>query len=113
MDIIFKNKRFGNLVNDENRLYRKYGQQRAYKILLRLSELSVATTLEDVRHLPGNYHELKHNRKGQWSCELDQPYRLIFEPQEDPIPQDEHGKYIWIEIKAIEIIEITNYHKEK
>lgn len=41
---------------------------------------------------------------------LDQPYRLIFEPHEDPIPIDDNGKYIWIEIKGVEIKEITNYH---
>lgn len=37
---------------------------------------------------------------------------LIFEPLEKPIPTDKDGKYIWIEIKAVEIIEITDYHKE-
>ncbi|KPA16425.1 killer suppression protein HigA, partial [Candidatus Magnetomorum sp. HK-1] len=63
--------------------------------------------------IPGRYHELKHNRKGQWSCDLDHPYRLIFEPQEKPIPMDKDGKYIWIKITGIEIIEIINYHKER
>jgi len=47
---------------------------------------------------------------GQWSCDLDQPYRLVFEPQEKPIPTDKSGKYIWLEIKAVEIIEIADYH---
>jgi len=28
----------------------------------------------------------------------------------NPIPTDENGKYLWIEIKGVEIIEITNYH---
>jgi toxin HigB-1 len=53
------------------------------------------------------------NRKGQWACDLDQPYRLVFEPHESLIPTDEHGVYIWFEIKGIEVIEIINYHKEK
>ena len=35
--------------------------------------------------------------KGQWACNLDQPYRLIFVPQENPIPTNEDGKCIWIE----------------
>lgn len=65
---------------------------------------------EDVRNLPGHYHELRDDRKGQWSCDLDQPYRLIFKPHEDPIPEDEYGRYIWIEITVVEIIEIANYH---
>lgn len=89
------------------------GKLRADKFKLRLTQLSSVDTLEDVRYLPGNYHELKTNRKGQWTCDLDQPYRLIFKPHENPIPEDEHGRYIWIEIKGVEIMEIINYHKEK
>ena len=34
----------------------------------------------------GHYHELTGDRKGEWACDLDQPYRLIFEPHEKPIP---------------------------
>ena len=78
----------------------------------RLDDLRAAETLEDVRHLPGHYHEMRENRKGQWACELDQPYRLIFEPHENPIPTNEHAQYIWLEIKGVEIVEIVNYHKE-
>lgn len=79
----------------------------------RLDNLRKATSLEDIRNLPGNYHELKANRKGQWACDLDQPYRLVFTPAEKPIPINESGQYIWIEITSVEIIEIINYHKEK
>ena len=86
------------------------GQRRAKLLLLRIGALSAAETLEDVRYLPGNFHELKADRKGQWACDLDQPYRLIFEPHENPIPADDSGRYIWLEIKGVELIEITNYH---
>ena len=85
-------------------------QTRAELFQKRLRDLYRADTLEDVRYLPGRYHELSENRKGQWACDLDQPYRLIFEPHEDPIPTDENGKYVWIEIKGVEIVEIVNYH---
>jgi len=27
-----------------------------------------------------------------------------------PIPENEDGQYVWIEIKAVEITEITNHH---
>jgi len=56
------------------------------------------------------YPELTGDRKGQWACDLDQPYRLIFEPHENPIPTDNSGKCIWLEIKGVEILEITDYH---
>ena len=76
----------------------------------RLGDLYNAATLEDVRHLPGHYHELINDRKGQWACNLDQPYRLIFEPHENPIPTDNDGKYIWSEIRGVKILEIEDYH---
>ena len=75
-----------------------------------IGDLIDAETLEDLRYVPGNYHELVENRKGQWACDLDQPYRLIFEPHENPIPTDKDGKYIWAEIKGIEVVEIEDYH---
>ena len=90
-----------------------YGKIRFAKIKLRLTAIAVADTLEELRHHPGNWPELKGDRKGQWACDLDQPYRLIFEPQKKPIPTDNSGKYNWTEIKAVEIIEIINYHKER
>lgn len=86
------------------------GATRAKYFLKRFLALKEAKSLEDVRYVAGHFHELIGTRKGQWACDLDQPYRLIFEPHEDPIPTDGAGKYIWLEIKGVEIIEITNYH---
>jgi proteic killer suppression protein len=113
MEISFTDKKLAKLVNDDRKLEREFGKIRAEKIRTRLSQLRGATTLEDVRNLAGNYHELKSNRKGQWACDLDQPYRLVFTPHENPIPTNVNGQYIWIEISGVEIIEIINYHKEK
>lgn len=101
------------LVNNDRKMSKEYGQIRAQKLRLRLSQLQFADSLEDVRHLPGNFHELRDNRKGQWACDLDQPYRLVFTPHEDPIPTNDDGQFVWVEIHGVEIIEIVNYHKEK
>lgn len=98
------------MANDESFAIRKLGSLRAKLFKIRLDDIDAALTLEDVRYLPGNYHELTADRKGQWACDLDQPYRLVFKPQENPIPTDGNGKYLWIEITSVEIIEITNYH---
>jgi proteic killer suppression protein len=110
MEISFDDGKLEKLANDFNRCQREMGQIRAKLYNKRLGDLRNAQTLEDVRHLPGHYHELTGDRKGQWACDLDQPYRLVFIPHETPIPTDEHGKYIWLEIKGVEIIEIANYH---
>jgi len=111
VEITFDDNKLKKLANDYRKCQKVMGLQRARLYNIRLGDLTKANSLEDVRNLPGNYHELKENRKGQWACDLDQPYRLIFEPLENPIPTDTAGKQIWFEIKGVEIIGITNYHE--
>lgn len=110
MDISFGDNKLQKYANDDRKASKKMGAKRAKLYKQRLDDLFDAETLEDTRHLPGKYHELKTNRKGQWACNLDHPYRLIFEPHEDPIPTNEAGQFIWIEIKGVEVIEIVDYH---
>lgn len=109
----FADKSLKRLANDDRRMLKELGKQRATLLRRRLSQLEDASTLEDIRYVPGNYHELNHDRKGQWSCDLDQPYRLVFAPIEQPIPINADGQYVWVKITGIVIIEIINYHKEK
>ena len=110
MDIKFENNRLRKLANDVRKCKKELGERQATLFLRRLSDLRDAENLEDVRHLPGRFHELKETRKGQWACDLDHPYRLLFEPQQNPIPTNVDGQYIWFQIIAIQIIEIVDYH---
>jgi len=110
MDLTFYDKKLRKSANDFKKLQKQFGKIRAKKISQRLGDLLDVENLEETRNLPGNYHELVGDRKGQWACDLDGPNRLIFEPHEDPIPEDEDGKYIWLEIKGVEVIEIIDYH---
>ena len=113
MNITFADKKLEKLANDDRKMVAGLGKKRADILRIRLAQLADADTLEDVRHLPGHYHELTGNRKGQWGCDLDQPYRLVFTAHEVPIPTNNDGQYIWLEILGVEVIEIINYHKEK
>lgn len=110
MDISFANKKLEKFANSDREAVRELGKRCASLFKTRLDDLKAATTLEDTRHLPGHYHELKGDRKGQWACDLEHPNRLIFEPHEDPIPTNKDGQYLWLEIKGVEITEITDYH---
>ena len=111
MDIAFAKKALEKQANDLSLCKWKMGALRGTIYHKRLGTLRAAYTLEDVRHMPGHFHELTADRKGRWACDLDQPYRLIFEPQEDPIPTLEDGSYNWRAISAIRILEIIDYHK--
>lgn len=110
MEITFTDSKLEKLAADYKKCRQKLGDLRAKLLITRINALQNASTLEDVRYLPGKFHELTGNRKGQWACDLDQPYRLIFTPHENPIPTNEHGQYIWLEITGVEVIEMVDYH---
>jgi len=111
MKIIIGDRKLEKILTDERRMIKTLGALRTEKLNLRLAQMSAAVTLEDLKHVAGKYHELLGNRKGYWACDLDQPYRLIFKPIEDPIPVNDDGQYIWTEITGVCITEITNYHE--
>jgi proteic killer suppression protein len=110
MKINFGNKKLETYANNDRKGQKNLSPKRFKKYKQRLDQLRASKTLEDVRHQPGRFHELTNDRKGQWACDLDHPYRLIFEPQEKPIPTNDDGKYLWIKITDVEIIEIKDYH---
>lgn len=110
MKITFTDRKLEKLANDDRKCLKEMGKIRAGKYKLRLTQLGFAQALEDVRNLPGNYHELVGNQKGKWACDLDQPYRLVFTPHENLIPTNPDGKYIWLDIHGVEVIEIVDYH---
>lgn len=110
MNISFKYKKLQKIANDDKLMVKEFGSKRSNKFKLRLQQIMAPDSLEDLRSASGKFHELTGDRKGQWACSLDEPYRLIFEPHENPIPTNEHGKYIWVEIKGVEMLEIVDYH---
>jgi toxin HigB-1 len=113
MNITFADNKLKKYANDSRLAVRKLGAMRARLYKKRLEDMADAESFADLKELPGNYHQLTENRKDQWACDLDQPYRLVFEPGEPTIPKDQHGNQILIEIRSLEILEIENYHKEK
>lgn len=110
MDITYKTKILQRCAEDTKFSKKRLGETLSNSYTKRITALISAETLEEVRHLPGNYHELTGNRKGQWACSLDKNYRLIFVPHEEPIPTNDDGQYIWCEIRGVEIEDIVDYH---
>jgi len=110
MNITFANRKLEKWANNLAQARKKLGNERANKYHQRLGDMQDAESFYDLQFLPGKYHNLSSNRNGQWSCNLDHPYRLIFEPAEKSVPTNEHGTPILNEMKIVEIIEITDYH---
>jgi proteic killer suppression protein len=41
---------------------------------------------------------------------LDGPWRLIFEPANDPVPKKPDGGLDWTQVTVIRILEVRDYH---
>ncbi len=111
MDIVFSNKKLEKTCADERRMQREFGTVRSKKVKRRLAEIDAASNLDEFGKLPGpRCHELGGDRKGQLSIDLDHPYRLIIEPNHNPIPAKDDGGLDWSQVTAIRIIEIEDTH---
>ncbi len=114
MEIEFKTKRLKKEFDQGAQLMAIHGAQRAKKIGLRMKELRAAESLQDLAPPfsgPARCHELTGGkRKGQLSVDLDHPYRLLFIPDHDPLPQRPEGGLDWAQVTAIIIIGVEDTH---
>ena len=97
--------------NDSKRLVRRHSAHRAKLIRRRLDDMRAAPTLEAMRNLPGRCHELRGNRAGQLSIDLDGPYRLLFEVGDNPVPLKPDGGLDWTKVTTIVVLGVENTHE--
>lgn len=111
MLIYFKTKKLQKICSIKNEAVKKLNLKMAQKLQQRMMELSAADCLDDISSLkPTRCHPLKGNRSGQFSVDLDHPYRLIFIPAIDVISEkNSDGLDLW-QIDSIEIIDIVDTH---
>lgn len=111
MVIYFKTRKLQKLCSNRSEAIKNIGTKRGNKLMQRMMELLAAETLADISKLPpARCHELTGNRKGQLSVDLGHPYRLLFIPADDPIPEREEGGLYWAAVTRIEIIELADTH---
>lgn len=107
MEVIGASPKIQKLLNDEKRLKRKYGQQRASKIYQRISEMKNADDLTEVSTVPPTrLHKLEGGRKDQFSLDITGNYRLIIEAYDE-------NEYLTTDRKravTIAIVEVVDYH---
>jgi len=111
VDILFQNRKLEKACGDPSLLIRKYGEVCAKLFVYRLRQFRLAENLEEMRRTSqGRCHELKGNRAGTLAVDLEQPYRLLFEPGNDPIPRKPDGGLDWPAVTTIRILGVENYH---
>lgn len=110
MEIIYKSRKIEKQLTDPKEIAKSFGQL-ARAINQRLKDLSAAENLGVMRTLPAaRCHELSGDRKGELAVNVSTNYRLIFEPNHEPIPQKEDGGLDWEKVTQIRIMEIEDYH---
>lgn len=100
MELSYKSNKLEKSFTDKG-LVKSYGPL-AKKIKQRKNELISAENLRVISLMPAlRLHQLQGNRKGTWSIDIHQNWRILFEINQDPIPTLEDGG---VDLKAITII---------
>jgi toxin HigB-1 len=111
VDILFKDQKLEKICNSERQLVRKYGPERAKLLGLRLRQFRAAENLDVLRSLPQmRCHELKGNRAGTLAVDVGHPYRLIFEPANNPVPIKLDGGLDWMCVTSVRVLTVEDYH---
>jgi proteic killer suppression protein len=110
MEVAFGSKRMQKLCSSEAEMRGKLGPECAEKLMRRLAEFKAATTLQDLRALPGpRCHELTGDLKGLLSVDLKHPQRLLFRPTPPP-PLLPAGGLDWGMVKGVIVERIEDTH---
>jgi proteic killer suppression protein len=105
MELSYKNNKLEKSLTTDKGLL-KLNSRLAKKIKQRRTELESADNLEVISKMPVlRLHQYKGNRKGTWSIDIQENWRILFEINQDPIPTLEDGG---IDLKAITIISIES-----
>jgi proteic killer suppression protein len=107
MQVVYADKELARCAGDRAYAVRKMGQRRADAYSTRIDALHRAVDLDALKNVAGRFHELTGNRVGQWACDLDHPYRLIFKPV-----LNSDGNVIGLIVEqTVSILEIVDYHE--
>lgn len=111
MDIFFRTKKLQKICSTRKGAIKELGEIGGVKLMQRMAELNAANSLKEISHLPPpRLHELTGRRKGQYSVDLQHPYRLLFVPANEPLPLMDDGGLNKEKIDEIEIIDIEDTH---
>jgi len=92
-------------------LQKVYGERRARLIRRRLDELRAANTLDEISHIPPpRMHQLKGERQGQISLDLDYPYRLLMTVANNPVPKKDNGSINLSKVTAVMVLGVEDTH---
>lgn len=110
IELSWSNRRLARDCATDARGLRRWGGDNWRLLKRRLASLEAAPTLEDMSGVPGNCHALGEDRAGQFAVHLWGQYRLVFEPDDDPIPRLPDGGIDRNRVRKIVVLEVVDYH---
>ncbi|MHB8459726.1 MAG: type II toxin-antitoxin system RelE/ParE family toxin [Candidatus Limnocylindrales bacterium] len=111
MDVVFRSARMQRRCSSIDEMSKAWGAEMARRLARRFAELRAAENLAEMATLPqARCHQLTKNRDEQISVDLAQPYRLILEVNDDPVPRTADGGLDWTQITKVVVIEIVDTH---
>jgi proteic killer suppression protein len=96
--------------SDDRRGTKRWGADHWSLLKRRLATLTAAPTLQDVEGAPGRCHQLRADRAGEFAVNLWSSYRLVFEPDHNPLPLRDDGGIDRARVTKIVIKEVVDYH---
>lgn len=108
MKLNFKDKKIRELCEKRAIANKKLGEGCARKLQTRLDDLGAANRVTDLK--AGNPHPLKGDLVGQFALDLAGGWRLVFAPDNDPIPVKDDQSIDWSHVTIICIEFIGDYH---
>jgi len=112
MQILYKSKKLEKSLTESKEISRTYGVM-AKKVNQRMKELYAASTLSVIKTIPAaNCHKLSGERSSEIAVDISGNWRIVFEPNHNPIPLLADGGWDWNSITQIKILEVTDYHKK-
>lgn len=110
MKIKYKNNKLEKSLTNDKELIKLYGEL-AKKIKERMKQLTAAENLSVIAMLHAlRLHPYKGNRAGEWSIDIKDNWRIVFEIAQSPIPQKEDGGVNLTQITVIEIVSVEDPH---
>lgn len=111
MNIYFSTRKLARACNSREEGIKRWGQIKAQKVFQRLSEIKAADNLAQLFKIPAaRCHQLKGKRKGQFAVDAKHPFRVIFKPDNNPVPCKEDGGIDIEQVTAILVLEVRDYH---
>lgn len=101
MDISFSSGKLEKTLTSDRELKKNYSTQWVPKIKMRLKELEIADTLEELRDGPGHWHPLTGNLAPMWAGEVSGNFRMLITPSTDSAAA---------EVTAVIVEKIGDYH---